>query len=146
MAMVDVDGSCQFSADSRPKSIGLVWGLAVAGAQSTFIKWTGWTLAITLVIMMAPWTMSWLLLLLLLRVSCYTHADGPIPDGDSPIQLTAKTRQLSVKCAIATSSRPLKKLEQVLTSNKNGFFARDFSRELDEWRCRGAPWATSWGH
>ena len=28
MAMVDVDGSCQFSADSRPKSIGLVWGLA----------------------------------------------------------------------------------------------------------------------
>ena len=28
MAMVDVDGSCQFSADSQPKSIGLVWGLA----------------------------------------------------------------------------------------------------------------------
>ena len=26
--MVDVDGSCQFSADSQPKSIGLVWGLA----------------------------------------------------------------------------------------------------------------------
>jgi len=25
--MVDVDGSCQFSADSQPKSIGLVWGL-----------------------------------------------------------------------------------------------------------------------
>jgi len=24
MAMVDVDGSCQFSADSQPKSIGLV--------------------------------------------------------------------------------------------------------------------------
>jgi len=28
MAMVDVDGSCQFSADSQPKSIGLVWWLA----------------------------------------------------------------------------------------------------------------------
>ena len=28
MAMVDVDGNCQFSADSQPKSIGLVWGLA----------------------------------------------------------------------------------------------------------------------
>jgi len=28
MAMVDVDGSCQFSTDSQPKSIGLVWGLA----------------------------------------------------------------------------------------------------------------------
>jgi len=28
MAMVDVDGSCHFSADSQPKSIGLVWGLA----------------------------------------------------------------------------------------------------------------------
>ena len=26
--MVDVDGSCQFLADSQPKSIGLVWGLA----------------------------------------------------------------------------------------------------------------------
>jgi len=28
MAMVDVDDSCQFLADSLPKSIGLVWGLA----------------------------------------------------------------------------------------------------------------------
>ena len=28
MAMVDVDGSCQFLADSQPKSIGLVLGLA----------------------------------------------------------------------------------------------------------------------
>jgi len=28
MATVDVDGSCQFSADSQPKSIGFVWGLA----------------------------------------------------------------------------------------------------------------------
>ena len=28
MAMVDMDDSCQFSADSQPKSIGLVWGLA----------------------------------------------------------------------------------------------------------------------
>ena len=28
MAVVDVDGSCQFSVDSQPKSFGLVWGLA----------------------------------------------------------------------------------------------------------------------
>jgi len=28
MAKVDVDDSCQFSADSQPKSTGLVWGLA----------------------------------------------------------------------------------------------------------------------
>jgi len=28
MAIVDVDGSCHFSADSQPKSTGLVWGLA----------------------------------------------------------------------------------------------------------------------
>jgi len=28
MAMVDVGDSCQFSADSQPKSTGLVWGLA----------------------------------------------------------------------------------------------------------------------
>jgi len=28
MAMVDVDGSSQFSADSQPKSTGLVWVLA----------------------------------------------------------------------------------------------------------------------
>jgi len=28
MAMVDVDGRSQFSADSQPKSIGLVWELA----------------------------------------------------------------------------------------------------------------------
>ena len=28
MATVDVDSSCQFSADSQPKSTGLVWGLA----------------------------------------------------------------------------------------------------------------------
>ena len=26
--MVDVDDSCQFSADSQPKSTGLIWGLA----------------------------------------------------------------------------------------------------------------------
>jgi len=28
MAMVDVDGSSRLSADSQPKSVGLVWGLA----------------------------------------------------------------------------------------------------------------------
>ena len=36
MAMVDVDGSCQFSADSQPKWIGLDWGLA-ATRRSVYI-------------------------------------------------------------------------------------------------------------
>jgi len=36
MAKVDVDGSCQFLADSQPKSIGLVWGLA-ATRRSVYI-------------------------------------------------------------------------------------------------------------
>jgi len=36
MAMVDVDDSCQFSADSQPKSISLVWGLA-ATRRSVYI-------------------------------------------------------------------------------------------------------------
>ena len=36
MAMVDVDDSCQFSADLQPKSIGLVWGLA-ATRRSVYI-------------------------------------------------------------------------------------------------------------
>jgi len=36
MAMVDVDGSCQFSEDSQPKSTGLVWGLA-ATRRSVYI-------------------------------------------------------------------------------------------------------------
>ena len=54
MAMVDVDGSCQFSADSQPKSIALVWVLAATPrGQSMFIKWTAWTLAMTLVRMIA---------------------------------------------------------------------------------------------
>jgi len=36
MAMVDVDDSCQFSADSQPKSTSLVWGLA-ATQRSVYI-------------------------------------------------------------------------------------------------------------
>jgi len=36
MAMVDVDDSCQFSVDSQPKLIGLVWGLA-ATRRSVYI-------------------------------------------------------------------------------------------------------------
>ena len=36
VAMVDVDDSCQFSADSQPKSTGLVWGLA-ATRRSVYI-------------------------------------------------------------------------------------------------------------
>ena len=34
--MVDVDGSCQFSADSHHKSVGLIWGL-VATRRSVYI-------------------------------------------------------------------------------------------------------------
>ena len=37
MAMVDVDDSWQFSADSQPKSIGLVWELA-ATRRSVYIR------------------------------------------------------------------------------------------------------------
>ena len=36
MAIVDVDDSCQFSVDSQPKLIGLVWGLA-ATRHSVYI-------------------------------------------------------------------------------------------------------------
>ena len=39
--MVDVDDSCQFSADSQPKSIGLVWGLA-ATQRSVYIHQMNW--------------------------------------------------------------------------------------------------------
>jgi len=39
MEMVDVDDSCQFSADSQPKSIGLVWGLAIT-QRSVYIHQT----------------------------------------------------------------------------------------------------------
>jgi len=41
MAMVDVDGSCQFLMDSEPKSIGLVWGLA-ATRHSVYIHQMNW--------------------------------------------------------------------------------------------------------
>jgi len=36
MSMVNVDGSCQFSADSQPNPIALVWGLA-ATRRSVYI-------------------------------------------------------------------------------------------------------------
>jgi len=36
MAIVDMDGSGQFSVDSQPKSIGLIWGLA-ATRRSVYI-------------------------------------------------------------------------------------------------------------
>ena len=40
MAMVDVNDSCQFSADSQPKLIGLVWGLAAR--RSVYIHQMNW--------------------------------------------------------------------------------------------------------
>jgi len=72
--MVGVDsGSLQ--ADSQPKSFGLVWGSAAAWRRSTFMKWTGWTLAIAV-----PWWQHHkhqyallLLLLLLLLLSKYLN-------------------------------------------------------------------------
>jgi len=47
MEMVVVDDS-SLQADSQPKSGGLVWGLAATWRCSPFIKWTDWTLAMTL--------------------------------------------------------------------------------------------------
>jgi len=47
MAMVDVHDS-SLQADSQSKSGGLVWGSAAAWHCSTFIKWTEWTLAMSL--------------------------------------------------------------------------------------------------
>ena len=41
MEMVDVDYNCQFSADSQPKSIGLIWGLA-ATWRSVYIYQMNW--------------------------------------------------------------------------------------------------------
>jgi len=36
-------------ADSQPRSVGLVWGSAAAWhwCWSAFVRWTGWTLAVT---------------------------------------------------------------------------------------------------
>ena len=56
MAIVDVDGSCQFSADSRPKSFGLIWGLAATRRSIYIYQMNRWTLAMFLVMMIAPWT------------------------------------------------------------------------------------------
>ena len=39
--MVDVDGSCQFSADSQPKSTGLIWEFA-ATRRSVYIHQMNW--------------------------------------------------------------------------------------------------------
>ena len=44
MATVDVDDSCQFSADSQPKLIGLVWGL-VATRHSVYIHQMNWVIS-----------------------------------------------------------------------------------------------------
>jgi len=42
--------AANLSADSQLKSVGLVRGLAATrrSVQSAFIKWTGWTLAMTM--------------------------------------------------------------------------------------------------
>jgi len=55
-----------FRRTHSPSRLGWSEGWGPPGAQSAFIKWTGWTLAMSLVMMTAPLTLSWLLLLLLL--------------------------------------------------------------------------------
>ena len=73
--MVDVDDSCQLSADSQPKSIGLVWG-GVGGHPALSLRSSDepGALAMTLVMMTAPWTLSRLLLsdFVLCRLVCGT--------------------------------------------------------------------------
>jgi len=46
MSLEDVDGSCQFSVDSQPKSTGLVWGLvrAVQAMCRRFVTYFSWSL------------------------------------------------------------------------------------------------------
>ena len=61
--MVDVDDSCQFSADTQPKSTGLVWGLAALNLHSS--DEPGELLQRLWAMMAAPLTLSWLLLLLI---------------------------------------------------------------------------------
>jgi len=53
MMMMDVDGGTFLSVDSQHTS---AWseGWRPPGAQSAFIKWTGWTLAVTMVKRTAP--------------------------------------------------------------------------------------------
>ena len=59
--------AANLSADWQPKSVGLVWGLAATRrSQSAFIKWTGWTLAMTMSWWQHHKHCRWLLLLLLL--------------------------------------------------------------------------------
>ena len=54
MAMVDVDGRELLRIFGALTWFTGLWGWRPPGAQSTFIKWTGWTLAMTLVMMIAP--------------------------------------------------------------------------------------------
>jgi len=63
MAMVDVDGSCQLWRTHSPSQLAWSEGWWPPGAQSAFIRWNGWTLTMTLVMMTAPLTLSWLSLL-----------------------------------------------------------------------------------
>ena len=56
--------AANFRQTHSPSRLGWSEGWRPPGAQSAFIKWTGWTLSMALVTMTAPWTLSWLLLLL----------------------------------------------------------------------------------
>ena len=58
--------AANFRRTDSPSRLAWSEGWRPPGAQSTFTRWTGWTLTMTLVMMTAPKTLSWLLLLLLL--------------------------------------------------------------------------------
>jgi len=47
MAMVDVDDNCQFRQTHSPRRLAWSEGCRPSGAQTAFIKWTAWTLAMT---------------------------------------------------------------------------------------------------
>jgi len=49
MAYVGHIAAYSLQADSQPRSVGLVWGSAAAWhwSWSVFVRWTGWTLAVT---------------------------------------------------------------------------------------------------
>jgi len=54
MAMVGVDVATIYQWTHSPRRLAWSEGWRPPGAQSAFIKWTGWTLAVTMVMRTAP--------------------------------------------------------------------------------------------
>jgi len=65
MAMVNVDGSSRRT--HRPSRLAWSEGWRPPGAQSAFMKWNGWTLAVTVVMRTAPYIVGELLLLIIIH-------------------------------------------------------------------------------